>query len=173
MKLIPYFLVVSAVAATLTACAPTPEQGQTAAPAARGPLEGVWKVAEVTITGGPNEGTNPSPQPSLYIFAKQHYSIIRVGGREPRPLWKEGATRESLTEAEFRAAFTPMTANSGTYELNGSSVTTRPMVALDPNFMSGGSATFEYQVEGDSLLLIDRPTEGPATEVRRKFVRLE
>ena len=48
-------------------------------------------------------------------------------------------------------------ANSGTYEVSGSSLTTRPMVAKWPNFMDGGSAWSTYRVEGGYLHL---STEG-------------
>ena len=42
-------------------------------------------------------------------------------------------------------------ANSGTYEVSGSTFTTRPMVAKNPNFMSGGSLTYTFEIDGDTL----------------------
>jgi hypothetical protein len=50
----------------------------------RGPLEGVWRVAEVTTTGA-KASTNKQPQPGLVIFTAKHYSIIRVTADKPRP----------------------------------------------------------------------------------------
>lgn len=116
-------------------------------------LEGTWKTEEITLVQGPNAGTIADPQPSLFIFTKRHYNIMYVRGTEPRPLLGEEATRTSLTEAEVRATFEPFVANSGTYELSGSTLTTYPQVALWPNFMSGETAVYDYRVEGDSLWL--------------------
>jgi len=116
-------------------------------------LEGTWKTQEITLVQGPNAGTIADPQPSLFIFTKKHYNIMYVRGTEPRPLLEEESTRTSLTEAELRATFEPFVANSGTYELSGSTLTTHPQVALWPNFMSGGTAVYDYRVEGNSLWL--------------------
>ena len=46
-------------------------------------LQGVWRVTEVVVTGA-NAATNKSPQPSLYVFTGQHYSIMTVNGTAPR-----------------------------------------------------------------------------------------
>jgi ketosteroid isomerase-like protein len=116
-------------------------------------LEGTWKTEEITLIQGPNAGTIADPQPSLFIFTKKHYNIMYVRGTEPRPLLEEGSTRTTLTEAELRATFEPFVANSGTYELSGSTLTTHPQVALWPNFMSGETAVYDYRVEGNSLWL--------------------
>ena len=158
----------------LVGCAQTQQEAETTEPAepARGLVEGVWRLSQVTITGGPNEGTIPNPQPSLYMFGQRHYSIMRVNGTEARPLWPEGVGRADLTDSQVRATFGPFIANAGEYETDGTMITTRPIVALSPNFMSGGSETFVYQVEGDQLVLVDT-TVTPATEVRFTLTRLE
>lgn len=130
-------------------------------------LEGTWKTEEITLTQGPNAGTISDPQPSVFIFTKKHYNIMYVRGTEPRPLLDEEANRTSLTEAEVRATFEPFVANSGTYELSGSTITTHPQVALWPNFMTGGTAVYDYRVEGDSLWLTY------SNGARLKLARLE
>jgi hypothetical protein len=162
------------LAAVLAACSPAPGPAESATAPERGPLEGAWRVVEVTVVGGPDEGTQTDTlQPSLYVFARQHYSIMYVDGAEPRPLLAEDATRAGLTEAEVRATFEPFIANSGTYQLNGSTITTNPIVAMWPNFMTGGVATYEYRVEGDTLWLTSRSTTEPVVETTRRLVRLE
>src|SRR4030095_14440472 len=45
--------------------------------ASQPPLQGVWRVTEVTTTGK-DAATNKSPQPGLYIFTAKHYSLVRV-----------------------------------------------------------------------------------------------
>jgi hypothetical protein len=44
-------------------------------------------------------------------------------------------------------------ANSGIYEISGSSLTIKPIVAKWPNFMEGGSSTMTYGLEDDVLTL--------------------
>jgi hypothetical protein len=90
------------------------------------------------------------------------------------------------TDAEKIAAFDAFTASSGTYELTGTVLTIRPVVAKHPNFMAGGSEQYEVSVEGDILWLMaeltditmrvgDRivPLPGPEIQSRRKLIRLE
>jgi hypothetical protein len=85
----------------------------------------------------------------------EHSGRACIATREP----KNGRTDEPVlgsaesTDAEKVAAFDSFIANSGTYELTDSTLTTRPMVAKNPTFMAGGSLTFTYQIEGDDLRL--------------------
>ena len=46
------------------------------------PLVGVWKVAELV---SPQGETNPTPQPTLYIFTARHYSHVSVTSKSPLP----------------------------------------------------------------------------------------
>ena len=95
---------------------------------------------------------------------------------EPRELFSgDEPVLSSLdpTDAEKVAAFDSFIANSGTYELTDSTLTTRPMVAKTPNFMAGESLTFMYRVEADTLRLTLRLPWAPDTEIRYTLVRLE
>ena len=47
------------------------------------PLQGVWKVTEVTTTG-PN-ASKRAAQPGFYILTGKHYSIVTVNSDQPRP----------------------------------------------------------------------------------------
>lgn len=95
---------------------------------AAGSLKGAWRVVAVT---GADGKTDSAPQPGLYIFTDRHYSIQRVTA--PRV----ALPAQNATDKELAAAFGPYTANSGTYELKGATLTTRPMVAKNPNVMTG------------------------------------
>ena len=175
----------------LMACDQTPEP---AAKTEEAPptIEGVWTIEEMETVGRSDEGINSNPQPSLFIFTKQHYSVMFVSGIEPRPLFKT----TTPSEKEIAAAYNVFIANSGTYsvslksrvdssggfELEGSNLVLHPSVAKDPNFMSGGSISYGFQLEGDSLSLILKPDQLiipgmkitlPFTEARYKLKRLE
>ena len=85
---------------------------------ARQPLEGVWRVTEIVVTGA-ETGTIASPQPSQVIFTKTHYSMMYVPGNKPRSLSKA----ENATDAEKLAAYDSFVANTGTYEVAGATLT--------------------------------------------------
>lgn len=171
---LPALILLGVGFATLTAgCART-------APPSRGPLEGAWTLVD-QVTTGADSSTNHAPQPSLYLFAPRHYSIMYVTGKEPRALFKG----DTPTDAERLAAYNAMVANSGTYEVTDSTLTTRPIVARNPNYMGGGFTTYRFRVTGDTLWLTDRrsdlnlrmddhvmPRTGPDNETKSKLVRL-
>ena len=172
-----YRFFIAVVAVALLGCTSAGETETTgAAVAAAGPvspLEGVWQVSELRITGGPNEGVIGAPEPSLYIFSGEHYSIAQVNGTGPRPLWPEGATRSDLTPELIQSTFMTYVSNSGRYELRGDTVVTRPVVALSPNFMSGGSNSYLYSREADNLVLSSLGLVAPVTDVTRVLTRVE
>jgi hypothetical protein len=99
-----------------------------------------------------------------------------VPGDEPRELFSGDApvlgTLEP-TDAEVLTAFGSFIANSGTYEVSGSTITTRPTVAKTPNFMAGGSLSYTYRVEGDTLWLTLNPPWDPDVEESFTLTRLE
>src|SRR5260221_9625828 len=94
----------------------------------RGRLEGAWKVSEIVVIGA-GAFSAPSPNPGLFIFTKTHYSVFVAPVKQPRALF----ATETPTIAEKVAAFESMAANTGTYEISGSTLTVRPMVAKNPN----------------------------------------
>ncbi len=111
-------------------------------------LQGAWTITEVSFSTADTSWTEANPQPGLYISLEPHYSTLIVQGSEPRDLFSDDPT-----DAEFLAAFLPFVANSGTYEVSGTTLTVRPLVALHPNSMSNNSYTYTYRVEGDTLRL--------------------
>ena len=154
---------------------------QWAARAAKQSIEGVWKVSEIVVTGA-GASTISSPQPGLFIFTRSHYSIMYVPGGKPRTLKKA----EAATTDEKVAAFDSFLANAGAYELAGSTLTIRPIVARDPNYMVGGFNKYQFRIDGNTLTLTNKstdlnmrfgeqvvPSKAPASETRIKLARLE
>jgi hypothetical protein len=164
--------------AVLLAVAPAMLGAQTPA---RKPLEGAWKLVEVVVTGDRAENT-ADPQPSLFIFGQKHYSMMWIRGGEPRAPYKA----EVPTAEEKIKAFDSFTANTGTYDVSGSTISIRPLVARSPIFMNGGSSKYEFRVEGNNLWLTEKsadmryrigqqvvPPSRPPSETRLKLVRVE
>jgi len=123
---------------------------------AQSELNGVWTFVEVSGHNTDGEWEWNPVQPSLYIFMDGYYSMVQVNGNEPRPLMPDGTTWDNMTEEQFRSVCSTavFSANSGTYEVSGSSLTTKPMVAKWPAFMEGGSASFSFSVKDDVLTLM-------------------
>jgi len=147
---------------------------------AKSPIEGVWKVAEVQVIGGANPSTNSAPQPGLYIFTKGHYSVMAINGDKARTAVDGQGGRgqaASLTDAQKIALYdhwSPFTANSGSYTINGAVLTTRPLVAKNEGVMRGDPQTREFKVEGTTLWLIAKPPAGQTgAETRTKLTRVE
>jgi len=133
------------------------------------PIVGVWKITEYSFNSIDTSWTNNSPQPSLFIFCKDYYSIMYVSGNEPRPLMPEDATRSTLTDEQIQSNFMTFIANSGKYEMDESKFTVHPIVALEPNYMNGGSSEYEYKIESETLYLTRTVTSGVQ---QYKLVRL-
>ena len=143
------------------------------------PLDGVWKVAEV-ITTGANASTNTSPQPGLMIFSGRYYSLMTIGGDKPRPSFDPAKDPNNLTDAEKIARFeqwNELTANSGTYEIRGTTIIRHPMVAKNVTVMTPDPANppvpQAFTVKGDTMWLTSKSAPGqPAGEARMRFTRL-
>ena len=149
--------------------------------AAKKSIEGVWKVAEIVITGAGASNVT-SPQPSLFIFSRGYYSMMSIPGNQPRALFKA----EDPTSQEKIVAFDSFIANTGTYEVAASTLTIRPMVARYPNFMAGGFDKYQFRIEGNTLWLTEKstdlnhrigqgvvPSSAPVSETRLKLLRVE
>src|SRR5687767_14335521 len=78
----------------------------------RQPIEGAWRMTEIVVAGA-GASRVQAPQPSLLIFSGRHYSMMYVGGNEPRKL----SAAEDPTTTEKLAAFDSFVANTGTYEI--------------------------------------------------------
>jgi hypothetical protein len=119
---------------------------------AQAELNGAWALVEVSGHGAEGDWEWDPVQPSLYIFMDGYYSIMLVSGSEARPLMPDDANRESITDEQMRSIFMTFIANSGTYEISGDVLATKPMVALWPNFMEGGSDAVTFRIESGMLI---------------------
>ena len=110
-------------------------------------LQGVWSLT-ASDPGDGSPAIDPS-QPGLYIFAEGYYSAVFAPGAEPRV---PAETAFEPTDDEMVAQHRSIIVNTGTYEVSGSTVTYRPVIAKSPAFV-GGHSTAEFRVEGDVLTL--------------------
>ncbi len=141
-QIVPVALTLGVLA--ITACGDQAAQEEPAAPA--NPLLGVWSMTAITA----DDGTMIEPsQPGLFIFTEDHYSAVYSLGADPRPL---SATAFAPTSDEMIAQYQTIIVNTGTYDVSGSTITYRPMVAKSPEFV-GGHSTMDYAIDGNTLTL--------------------
>jgi len=144
-------------------------------PQGTSPIDGVWKIAEVVTTGA-NPATNSSPQPSVIIFARGHYSWLNVGGATPRKQSPTRATPGKLTDADKVARFeewNAFTANTGTFEVKGTTLTRRILVAKNVSVMSATTPNVqEFKLEGETLWLTGPAPGDPKSQARFKLTRI-
>ena len=144
----------------------------------KSPIEGVWKISEVVWAAGtPRQGTViTDPGPGLMIFTRGYFSTVTVG-RQPRTAAAAAKDRQNLTDAEKIARFEewrPLNASSGAYEVKGSTVIKRSMVAKSVRVMTRGTPTiWEFKLEGPNTLWLIPTGELTTTEPNYKLTRLE
>lgn len=117
--------------------------------AAREPLEGTWRVAEIRRLGPDGQSADPSPQPGIIVFTARHYSMLWTPEGRRRLMF---ARRWQPTDAEKLASFDGLEASSGTWDDSGDVLTLHPIVSKVPDLM-GGRLRCEYVLVGDSLWL--------------------
>jgi len=157
---------ISVIALLLLAPTPGFAQPRAAVPT----VVGVWKIVEIVTTGA-NAGTNSNPQPNLLIFTNGYYSLLQVLGTQPRPKLEPLKTPGMPTDAEKIARYEEsslFTANSGTYQISGTTITFRPLVAKAEGVMSGPGFRREFKLEGDTLSLTS-----PVSKTRVSLIRVE
>lgn len=118
------------------------------AQASKSPLEGAWQVVDVRFGNDRDDGTLRA-QPGQFIFTPTRYAAVWVTQTEPRT---QSVSHFQPTPDEIIAHYRSVAANSGTYEVSGSRITIRPIVAKLPDF-AGGQLTYEYRIERDMLFL--------------------
>jgi hypothetical protein len=138
----------------------------------QGTLQGAWKVTEFSTSISSASKITTTAQPGIFIFTKKHYSIMFLSIDKPRP----EVPLQNPTDAQKVAAWGPLSANSGSYEIKGTTLTTHPMMAKNPAVMKPGAfVTYDFKIQGNTLLLTPKesntvPGGNPPTF---KLVRLE
>ena len=135
-------------------------------------IQGVWKVTEFSTSISIASRITTTAQPGIFIFTKKNYSIMFISSDKPRP----EVPLQKPTNDQKIAAWEPFSANSGTYEIKGTILTTHPVVAKNPAVMKPGAfVTYDFIIQGNTLLLTPKesntvPGGAPPTF---KLVRLE
>ncbi len=138
-----------------------------------GPIQGVWQVVQVTMTG-PVARTFaiPEPRPNLTIITTKHYCRVAVEADSPRmPVDVPHASAD-----ELRAVWGPFAGECGTYEVKGNLITMHPVAAKNPAVMAPGAfTTWMYTMDHDTLVVTAKGNQkGPvANPVTIKAVRAE
>ncbi len=138
--------------------------------AAANPLLGAWSMTAIAD----NDGTMIEPsQPGVFIFTEDHYSAVYSLGADPRP---PSATAFAPTSDEMVAQYQTIIVNTGTYDVSGSTITYRPMVAKSPEFV-GGHSTMDYAIDGNTLTLnttsvVSADGMSPPTQISGEIIRL-
>jgi hypothetical protein len=143
-------------------------------------IQGVWRPVEVTITNpNPNQtglgkGTHTNLQPALLIFTGKHYSQLIDTAGKPRPT-TPFKVPEKPTLEEVMAHWGPFTAGAGTYELSGTTLTTRQAVAKNPAIQGKGFARWTVKFDGQNLWTtqIENQNGKVANPTTVKYVRVE
>jgi hypothetical protein len=141
------------------------------AQSAPSPLVGAWRVSEYTSTG-PNAATNRTPQPGPYLFTEKYFSMVLIAGNNPRP----DVDPAKATDAEIVASWRPFVAQSGTYEVSGTTLTIHLIVAKVTGRMHPDSyATFTFKRDGNTRTIAEiGSTSGPKSNpTTTKLTRVE
>jgi hypothetical protein len=133
---------------------------------------GVWKVTE-RLSRAPGENwANVSPQQSLYIFTKKHYSYMYTLGNGPRPLFAGDPNKPA--DAEMITAYKTFVAATGTYVLSGPTLTFNATIMKNPNETVGKPLIYTVQLNADVLqMTITDPPFAPGQELRIVLTRVE
>jgi len=144
-------------------------------------IQGVWRPVEVTITnpnpapGTFSKGTHTNLQPALLIFTGKHYSSVTDTASQPRPTTPFKVTGKPTAE-EMQTQWGPFGANAGTFELSGTTLTRRAMVAKNPAIQGGKNfSRGTIKLDGNNLWITVVETQAGKTEnpATIKYVRVE
>jgi len=145
-------------------------------------VEGVWKIAEVVLPATNPEAkgtpiTVTNPQPGLIIFTKGYFGGMAVTGPTPRATVAPAKDPQNLTDAEKIARYEQcrnFIANSGNYEIKGSTLIMHPIVSKEVAGMATGiQITWEFKLEDVNTLRLIPTGDQSATVPKIRLIRLE
>jgi hypothetical protein len=134
-------------------------------------VTGAWRLTEMKRSGT-NAETLKNPQ-GLLIFTGKHWSRMYVDSDQPRPQIRD---LNKAAAAEIIASWASFVAASGTYEVSGNTLTTRALIAKNPNVAEPGNFwVYTFKIEGNTLTMTDTRNDAGAIASPRTFtfVRLE
>jgi hypothetical protein len=143
-------------------------------------IQGVWRPVEATITNpnpaprGLGKGTHTNLQPALLIFTGKHYSQILDTAGKPRPTGGFKVADKPSAE-EMESQWGPFVASGGTYELSGTTLTTKAIVSKNPALQGKGFTRYTIKLDGNNL--VTTQVENQAGKIANpntiKYVRVE
>jgi hypothetical protein len=118
-----------------------------ASTAAESSIEGVWQIT--SIYRDDERPDIPEALPSQFIFTKTRYSIV---WHPVATAIKSFATPWQPTDAEKIQRYGEFVVNTGTYEIEGDRLITRPVISKSPGFM-GGRQIYGIDWDDDNLIM--------------------
>lgn len=110
---------------------------------------GVWKVIAVNYISNTGETVIDPALPGLFIFSTDYYSMTWMPREDLQvdyvDIWHP-------TDSEKVVSYNSIVTNSGSYEFNGSELTTHVEVAKTPAFV-GGTAIYSCEISQDRVQL--------------------
>ena len=131
-------------------------------------IEGAWRIVAFAPLIGPQAGVEIEiTQPSLHVFTERHFATVFVSGTEPRAPLPEDPTDEQLL-----AAWAPLQAMAGTYEIDGNEIRTSLIVSKSPNDTADRKIeTSTFEIDGEVFYRF-WPDERGVPAVKVKHVRV-
>ena len=121
-------------------------------------LNGAWKVVTVHAELQDTTFTREEDRPNMLLFTDGHWASVRIAGDGTRAELPEEPTDEQLLEA-----WRPLRASAGSYSVSGNTITSKTLIAKNPNSMGGEEWDSEFSLEGDKLVRVFRNEENGNT----------
>lgn len=116
-------------------------------------LDGAYKFVSVTFSGG---GYTEAQAKGFLIVHGKYWANVRA--TLDRKSWDQKEPEDERTK-KVVAAFQGLTANCGTFEIDGNTVTMLNDVAANPGAI-GTSSKWEFKLDGSKLTLKPLAAEG-------------
>lgn len=116
-------------------------------------ITGVWKVVEVQTIKNGKTVTSVYPTESQAIFVQNEYSFCWTSHHAQLHIW-------ALPDSVKLSRFNQSIVNTGSFEINDSTLITKAVFAMHPMF-SNGEARFKLNFAGDTLILTGTSVMSP------------
>jgi hypothetical protein len=123
-------------------------------------LRGAWKLTEMVTP----DGQTRTSETGLLLFTERHYSSVQISGERPT------TAPESLTDADKIKLFDTVIANTGTYDISGTTLTLHVQIAKIQAVI-GRTSTSDFSVKGKTL--VRTMTSDPAKGAKLTYERIE